>query len=439
MPKKPRKLSKPIPGQCVADAQEDAAGIAAADQAMLDAQLNAVGGGTHSVPGQRHADTQSTDAGIAAADHSEDDTQATDVGGGTSPIAKTCARIHAYHVKRKYAIKLQQKIDRALEAYVRINETDWSPDLPEAEREKINKEVARIIKAARDGNGGDEMLVELVRTTDLSREPIDVLRLKCEKIMTSAAGELPVAEWIENVHGAGVLGLATIIGEAYSIHRPGGLEQYDNPGKLWKRLGFAPYDGHAGSTWKRETWRPRALSSEEWIANPFSGARYAPMRIMATWLINHQITAAAKSEDGIARATGPYGEIYLKRRAHTATTHSDWTPGHSQSDAIRYTMKRFLADLWRTWHDEIKKTSVPGQPVNDAQVMLAGKAAADQPAPDIHRNNVGGGTNSNSPALSRLSSSAGMPGTAADHTSPGTHRRGVGGGTNSTNSRPVEV
>jgi hypothetical protein len=146
------------------------------------------------------------------------------------------------------------------------------------------------------------------------------------------------------MRGAGALGLATIVAEC------GDLSNYATPAKLWKRLGFAPYDGHAGSTWKRETWRPRSLSKDEWIENPFSGERYALMAQIATWLVNAQWIGAKKSETGEGKPNGPYGEIYAKRRTHTKTTHPEWSDGHRRKDALRVTMKKFLLDLWGEWH-----------------------------------------------------------------------------------------
>jgi len=266
-------------------------------------------------------------------------------------VAGLIIAIRAAHRRRRYAMKVQQKIDRAQEAYFRINHTNWRGDMDDKEREAIRKQVAAIIKAARNDEG-DPDLVELVKGTDLSRGPYDNLRQKTEKAMEAAAKQLPVYPWIENVRGAGALGLATIVAEVAAI-KPSGefatFSDYSSPAKVWKRLGFAPYDGHAGSTWKRTTWRPRALSADEWISNPFSGERYALMIQIATWLINAQWQSAKKAGGDTGKPTGPYGQIYADRRTHTAQTHPDWTKGHSHSDAVRVTMKTFLKDLWEQW------------------------------------------------------------------------------------------
>lgn len=249
--------------------------------------------------------------------------------------------IRRHHRRRRFAMKIQQKLDRALESFLRVNATEWSPDMEEADREAINKAVKALIKRIRAGE--DSEFADVVRTSDEARAPADAMRDISEKRMAKLAMELPVYPWVENVKGAGALGLATIVAEA------GDLANYQTPAKLWKRLGFAPFDGYAGSTWKRQTWRPRALTAEEWIENPFSGERYALMHQIAVWLRNTQWIGKAKSKSGDGEPDGPYGDVYAARRTHTFTTHPDWTPGHRQMDALRFMMKRFLKDLHAEW------------------------------------------------------------------------------------------
>jgi hypothetical protein len=256
--------------------------------------------------------------------------------------ADTTDLIRGLHRQRRFVLKVQQKLDRSLESFLRINATDWNPNADEADREKANREVKELIKRIRAGASHE--LAVAVHTADRARQPADEMRSAAEKAMEQAAKDLPVYSWIESIRGAGALGLATIVAEA------GDLANYANPAKLWKRLGFAPYDGHAGSTWKRKTWRPRILTDDEWIENPFSGERYALMHQIATWLVNAQWTGAAKSENGEGRPNGRYGEVYAARRQRTIETHPDWTDGHRRKDALRIAMKAFLADLWSEWN-----------------------------------------------------------------------------------------
>jgi hypothetical protein len=261
-------------------------------------------------------------------------------------LIEPIGKIRSYHRRRRFAMKIQQKLDRALESFIRINMTAWHPDLPEAERKKINAQVVAMINKVRNGDESEALagLVPFVMTSDRARAPADEMRAEAEAAMEQVASELPVYPWVKSIRGAGALGLATIIAEA------GHLSGYANVAKLWKRLGYAPYDGFAGSTWKRETWRPRALTKDEWIANPFKGERYALTAQIATWLVNAQTKSKTKTESGETEAAGPYGAIYVKRRAACVLSHPDWTDGHRRSDALRIAMKEFLKHLFLEWH-----------------------------------------------------------------------------------------
>jgi hypothetical protein len=79
----------------------------------------------------------------------------------------------------------------------------------------------------------------------------------------------------------------------------------------------------------------------------------------------------------MCKAKNKYGEVYTKRRAHTAVTHPDWTKGHSDMDGRRIMVKKFLSDLWSEWRGSIKDVNA-----------MAGVAPATnnpllKPRPDI--------------------------------------------------------
>ena len=217
--------------------------------------------------GQFVPETQTDGAAMdAAAGQNQAEPQTGIAGGGT--LSDTIEQITRMHRKRRYAMKLQQKIDRALKSYARREYTEWRFDLPEEERERFNKQTRDLITAARNGNG-DPALIGIVAATDASRKPTDDLRKEAEKVMEKLARSISAWPWVEGIRGAAELGLATIVAET------GDLANYPSPAHVWSRLGYAPYDGRAGSSWKREAWRPRALTKAEWIEHPFSGERYA--------------------------------------------------------------------------------------------------------------------------------------------------------------------
>lgn len=292
------------------------------------------------------------------------------------------------HRNRRFAIKTQQKLDRSLESFVRRNFTAWSPDLPEKESAKQNARVHQIIKMARNPDETDSIATLVrpqVEAIDASREIWDQQRAVAEKERLRLVRMLPIAAWLETVKGAGPSSLADIIGEA------GDVGSYASHSKLWKRLGFAPYDGLAGSTWKRETWRPRKLTSEEWIANPFSGERYGIMRSLSDSMFraNWQGADNKNNDTGASRPSGHYGELYARRRAHTKITHEDWSDGHAHADALRYMFKKYLRDLWKAWRrdkvemPEMARSCLPSAaPTNERDgVIGASPAMAIDPTP----------------------------------------------------------
>ena len=155
----------------------------------------------------------------------------------------------------------------------------------------------------------------------IARDHIEASRKLIEKRLIKLVAELPVAPWIETVRGLGSLSVAGIIGEA------GDLSLYINPGKLWKRMGLAVFDGQ----------RQRRVTGVEALEQG-----YSPSRRSLMWTIGDCMIRAQKESD-------PYKILYAARRVYTATTHPDWTKGHSHNDAKRYIEKRLLRELWRAW------------------------------------------------------------------------------------------
>jgi hypothetical protein len=212
----------------------------------------------------------------------------------------------------------------------------------EAERKNYVKIVQAKIKAGREQP--IDGLSDAVNMIDEAQKPATVIRRKTEADMERWVKQLPVYAWAEAIPGFGAIGLATIIAET------GPLDRYPNVGKLWKRLGYAPYDGHAGSTWRRPKWRPRNLSDEEWTKLGFSPERYGFMYMIAESLFRKQWIGKNKTDDGVGRPNGHYGEVYGARRKFTAEHRSYWTPEHQKRDALRVMMKALLCDLWVAWH-----------------------------------------------------------------------------------------
>lgn len=66
----------------------------------------------------------------------------------------------------------------------------------------------------------------------------------------------------------------------------------------------------------------------------------------ANWSTEIKTRAYLCAESCMKQRTSPYRGTYEARRAHTATTHPDWSAGHSHNDALRIVSKAILRDLW---------------------------------------------------------------------------------------------
>ncbi len=179
-----------------------------------------------------------------------------------------------------------------------------------------------------------DVALEVLAFAD-SRAPLKTLAAALEKRMVAQAETLPAAEWAQGVRGFGLLRLATIIGEA------GDLSDYPNPGKLWKRLGLAPYEGKAYSSWRTDG----GLTSDEWVT-----AGYSPRRRSVVFIVGDCIVKS--------NGDGPYRTLYLERKAYELAQHPEpvagkkrkmYTPLHLHRRAQRYMVKRLVRDLWRAW------------------------------------------------------------------------------------------
>jgi hypothetical protein len=137
------------------------------------------------------------------------------------------------------------------------------------------------------------------------------------------------------VSGLGDFSLAGIIGECGG-HAPG---DFRSPAALWKRMGLAVIgDG-----------RQRRVAGDAALEHGYSPTRRSLMWTVGECIIKAQVRAE-KDADGTrtgSRAIGPYGALYLERKAYEAERVE--TAAHAHNRAKRYTEKRLLRDLWRAW------------------------------------------------------------------------------------------
>ena len=173
-----------------------------------------------------------------------------------------------------------------------------------------------------------------------------------EKRLEALAKQLPVADWCKETKGLGFLTLAKIVGEAKDA--PG---SYRSPACLWARFGM----GVLG-----DGTRQRKIAGDGALELPYSPTRRSLMYLAGDGLLKAQVRAV-KDEKGKPTgervAIGPYGQLYIDRRAYEEARECKPIVAHMR--AKRYIEKRLLRELWRAWR-AAERTSAP-----DAQVPLA--------------------------------------------------------------------
>lgn len=269
--------------------------------------------------------------------------------------------------QRTFAIKSQQRIDRACESFI-ASSLGFGVDLDQKQRKDIFARAGRIRRTVEKGAGGasnaivstppnkrparakqepptsatDDAAVAaacspIILNSLQARKAWDGLRKTVEAEMRKLAEALPVWPWAKSVKGFGALGVAIIAAEASGPR--GDVGSYATKERLWKRLGLAVIEGE----------RQRRVSNIE--AAGVHG--YNPRRRAEIWTIGdsmfrHQWAGADDDAGLAAHPTGPYGAVYMRRKAHTAQREA-WNGMRKEADARRIMCKALVEDYWRVW------------------------------------------------------------------------------------------
>lgn len=173
----------------------------------------------------------------------------------------------------------------------------------------------------------------------VARDAIAAQRKAVEKVLVAHTRRLPVFAWAKAQRGISELSLAAIVGEA------GDLGNYANPGKLWKRMGLAVFDGKS---------QRRTTDAEKAVQQGYSPARRSQMHVIGENLI---------------RASNPeYRALYDARKAYEVERDPEMKPLHAHRRALRYIEKRLLRSVWQAWRaaDEAVSADFPLPPAQDA-------------------------------------------------------------------------
>lgn len=251
--------------------------------------------------------------------------------------------------KRTIVLKSRNMNANRLQAVVAV-QMGYSSALGEKQREKYfgeaSKVIAKIEEQAFTREKGqwsyhpeaeiDHPLGSIIIASLFGIHALEVEKEKLEKVMREWAAKLHVAKWVERAdqRGFGILFLAIVVGEC------GDLAGYANPGKVWRRMGCAPYTNgegevHMGATWK--AGKEGKLTADEW-----SDFGYSPRRRSIAYLIGEGIV----KQNG----DGPYRKRYDSAKEAAAENHPDWKPLRCHLHGMLLGTKLLLKNLWIEWN-----------------------------------------------------------------------------------------
>jgi len=237
----------------------------------------------------------------------------------TSPECRAIGTIVELHRRRWDMIRARQRLELQAQATLRR--------LHDGDKAAAGKEWARIKKAPETA---DPWLAAYVN----AMQPLLAMQTDAEKRLAKAVRTLPIYAWAKAVSGLGDVSLSAIIGEC--AHPVG---SYRSHSAVWKRMGLAVVDGG----------RQRRVAGDAALLHGYSPARRSIMWNIGACLIKAQVRSA-KDEDGnkaASTAIGPYGQLYLDRKALEAARVD--SAAHAHNRAQRYVEKRLLRDMWKAW------------------------------------------------------------------------------------------
>ncbi len=243
------------------------------------------------------------------------------------------AEIRSVQRDRAWLIKSRIMVENRLRAMV-AGKLGYHSGMSESERTKSFDKANEIIKNIEDGvDDGSLGMESMVVDNRVYTQKIRDNTKFYEKHMIEMAMQLPIASWVlqKDQRGFGLLSLAILIGEA------GDLCNYANPGKLWKRLGCAPYTfGENGDekTLMGATWRSKregTLPADAWVDFGYSKRRRSIAYIFGESLLKQngkdkpEVVERKSGNGGTPNLEdGPYRKRYDEAKAKAIISHPEW-------------------------------------------------------------------------------------------------------------------
>ncbi len=163
--------------------------------------------------------------------------------------------------------------------------------------------------------------------------PLRSAQDEIEKGLVKLVRQLPVYPWVKEVKGLGDISFAAIVGECATA-----IGDYKSVAAVWKRMGLAVIGDI----------RQRKVAGDAAIEHGYSPQRRAIMWNIGAGLIKAQVRKHPDDDDQRV-GIGPYGALYIERKAFEATKVE--SKAHAHNRAQRYIEKRLLRDLFRAWRE----------------------------------------------------------------------------------------
>lgn len=169
------------------------------------------------------------------------------------------------------------------------------------------------------------------------RESLDVLQVEENetiKILQKQMKAHPLGPWVAAQKGVGekqAARLLAVIGDPYWVDE---AEFEDDEGNVVVRSG--------GPRTVSQLWAYAGLH----VDRQNNTAVWRRKGVQSNWKTAIKTRAYLVATSCIKQTASPYRKVYDERRARTAVSHPDWTPGHSHNDALRIVSKAILRDMW---------------------------------------------------------------------------------------------
>lgn len=148
-------------------------------------------------------------------------------------------------------------------------------------------------------------------------EDLIAMEKKIAKNLEGNMARTPIGKLIKHTTGLGLKSVGRFLGE---VGNPSWHRLYDRPRRLGELYAFCGLDVRDGKA-------PKLMKG-----------------VQCNWSTKAKTKAYVIAD--VAARRGNYRDLYVRRRARTEESHSDWTKLHSHNDGLRIVSKAIIKDIW---------------------------------------------------------------------------------------------